>query len=226
MRRGNAKNGGVTDDDPRAALAAAAAGFTELVAVVGSPDWERPGLGEWDVRGLVGHASRALSTIETYLSQPAAGDGPVISDPAAYFVLNARARRDRPEAGREADAAIAERGRAAGAALGDDPAAAVAELAARVLALVAATPGDTLVTLPSGARMPLDAYLPTRMFELAVHSVDLARALGTEVPGAARPAITAACELAGRVAGQLPQAGDALLVLTGRPAPPGGLSIV
>jgi uncharacterized protein (TIGR03083 family) len=205
MRRGNARNGGVTDDDPRAALAAAAAGFTELVAVVGSPDWERPGLGEWDVRGLVGHASRALSTIETYLSQPAAGDGPVISDPAAYFVLNARARRDRPEAGREADAAIAERGRAA---------------------LVAATPGDTLVTLPSGARMPLDAYLPTRMFELAVHSVDLARALGTEVPGAARPAITAACELAGRVAGQLPQAGDALLVLTGRPAPPGGLSIV
>ena len=32
---------------------------------------DEPGLGEWDVRSLVGHTSRALLTVETYLSRPA-----------------------------------------------------------------------------------------------------------------------------------------------------------
>ena len=40
------------------------------------PPWRtaggrEPGLGEWDVRSLVGHTSRALLTVETYLASPA-----------------------------------------------------------------------------------------------------------------------------------------------------------
>ena len=35
--------------------------------------WERPGLGEWDIRALVGHTSRSLLTVEIYLARrPAA----------------------------------------------------------------------------------------------------------------------------------------------------------
>jgi uncharacterized protein (TIGR03083 family) len=205
-------------------FAAAAAGFTELVAQAGPADWDRPGLGEWDVRALTGHASRALSVVETYLGQPD-GNGPVIGSAIDYFLIGVSLQTD-PAARRKTDAGIAERGRAAGAALGDDPAAAVADLATRVLALVRQQPGDAMVTLSSGARMRLDDYLPTRTFELAVHGLDLARALGVEMPAAARPAIAASCELAGQIAGQLPQAADVLLWLTGRPGAPGTLSIL
>src|SRR5262249_56554075 len=100
--------------------------------------WDGPGLGEWDVRALVGHTSRALVTVETYLARPAAA-ADVASAPDYFRATSAAA----------ADPAVAARGRDAGTALGGDPAAAVAQLAARVVAL-----GDThdapdpLPTLP------------------------------------------------------------------------------
>ena len=34
--------------------------------------WSEPGLGEWDIRALVGHTSRSLVTVEVYLARPAA----------------------------------------------------------------------------------------------------------------------------------------------------------
>ena len=34
-----------------------------------SGHWDEPGLGEWSVRDLVGHASRSFVTVETYLDQ-------------------------------------------------------------------------------------------------------------------------------------------------------------
>ena len=33
--------------------------------------WDGAGLGEWDLRALVGHASRSLITVSTYLQRPA-----------------------------------------------------------------------------------------------------------------------------------------------------------
>jgi hypothetical protein len=99
----------------------------------------RPGLGEWDVRALVGHTSRSLVTVETYLARPASAVE--IASAIDYF------RATRAAA---ADAAVAARGRAAGTALGGDPAAAVAEIAARVLALVDTQDGSELVTTIAG----------------------------------------------------------------------------
>jgi len=100
--------------------------------------WDRPGLGDWDVRALVGHTSRALLTVESYLARPAAAVE--IETAAEYF------RAARPVA---AGDEVTQRGRDAGAALAD--------------------------------------YLPTRTFELAVHTADLAVALGEapDVPGPA-----------------------------------------
>jgi hypothetical protein len=49
--------------------------------------------------------------------------------------------------------------------------------------------------------MTLIDYLPTRTFELTVHSLDLARALGIESLAVLGPAVSACCELAGRLAG-------------------------
>src|SRR4051794_35060297 len=86
--------------------------------------WEEPGLGEWDVRALVGHTSRSFLTIETYLQQPAAGVD--VGSTGDYYRAT-RAMAVGP--------AVTERGRAAGAALGPDPVTELAAIAGRVLPL-------------------------------------------------------------------------------------------
>ena len=152
-------------DDSRRAFADAARWFVRTAALVGDR-WDRPGLGEWDVRALVGHTSRSLLTVEMYLARPAAAVE--IASAGDYF----RATREMA-----AGPDVAARGRDAGAALGADPAAAVAEIAGRVVPLVDACDGTELVTTIAGG-MRLADYLPTRTFELAVHTADLATALG------------------------------------------------
>ncbi|WP_457206920.1 hypothetical protein, partial [Nocardioides sp. P5_C9_2] len=56
-------------EDSRRAFAAAAEWFVHTAALVGDR-WDHDGLGEWDVRALVGHTSRAFLTVETYLARP------------------------------------------------------------------------------------------------------------------------------------------------------------
>jgi Mycothiol maleylpyruvate isomerase N-terminal domain len=199
-------------DESRTAYANAAEWFRHMVGLVGDR-WHNPGLGEWDIRALVGHTSRALLTVEMYLAQPAAAID--VASPADYF------RMTRAIA---ADSAVAQRGRDAGIALGNDPTAAVDEIATRVLRLVETQVGSELVTTIAGG-MQLADYLPTRTFELAVHTADLATALGVpaEVPAtAAAQALHIVTDLAvaDRVAGPL------LLAATGRPGLPAGFSVL
>src|SRR3954452_18875126 len=137
----------------RLAVAEAAGWFADVVGEVGDR-WDRPGLGEWDVRALVGHTSRALLTVEAYLKVPA--ERADVGSTADYY-LATRAIAAGPD--------VAQRGRDAGAALGDDPAAAVTEIAARVPRLLDATDGTELVTTVAGG-VRLADYLPTRTFEL------------------------------------------------------------
>ncbi len=195
-------------DESRRAFADAAEWFVATTALVGHR-WAEPGLGEWDVRALVGHTSRSLLTVEAYLARPA----PDVEVPSAaeYF----RATR-----ALAAGPAVAERGREAGAALGHDPSAAVAEIAGRVVPMVGAKDGTELLTTIVGG-MRLADYLPTRTFELAVHTADLSAALGLAPavpPTAAAQALSIVADVA--VADGL--AGSLLLATTGRmPLPPG-----
>ncbi|NYJ04351.1 maleylpyruvate isomerase N-terminal domain-containing protein [Petropleomorpha daqingensis] len=199
-------------DDSRAAFDAAAGWFVRTAALVG-PRWDEPGLGEWDVRALVGHTSRSFLTVEEYLTRPAAT---VEVASAVDYYRAIHGKTDGP--------AVAQRGRDAGAALGDDPAAAVASIAARVVPFVAACTGEELPTTLAGS-MRLADYLPTRTFELVVHTCDLARALGepTDVPQrAAAQALALVSELA--VTNGL--AGPLLLAATGRPGLPPSFSVL
>jgi len=221
----------------RRCFAAAAEGFVELVGEVRPDQWTLPGLGTWDVRSLVGHGARALSTIESYLAQPVSG--PALTDPVEYFlaVLGDHDESDHDESDHDEsdhdesdererrDAAIAERGRRHGAELGDDPAGSVRALAGRVLDLVDATTDTALLATPAGA-MTLGGYLPTRTFELAVHSLDLARALDIVPPPALAPAVAASCRLAGALGARRRHAADILLLLTGRSPLPAGVSVL
>lgn len=199
-------------NDSRRAFADAATWFLNTADLVGDR-WGRPGLGEWDVRALVGHTSRSFLTVEAYLAQPAAAIE--IVSAMEYF---------RATSAVAASAAVAARGRDAGEALGSDPAAAVEEIAARVLPLVDSRDGTELVTTIAGG-MTLADYLPTRTFELAIHTSDLAVALDipTEVPAtAAAQALQIVADLA--VADGL--ATQLLLAATGRPGLPEGFSVL
>ena len=198
--------------DSRRAFADAAEWFVSTAALVGDR-WTRPGLGAWDVRSLVGHTSRSLLTVETYLAQPAAA---VEVESAAdyYRATRAAARGQGVEA----------RGREAGAALGTDPAHAVAEIAARVLPLVESCDGTELVTTFAGG-MRLRDYLPTRTFELVVHGLDIAAATGQ---AASPPALALrdAVQLAAELALLQGDGATLLLAVTGRRPLPENFSVL
>ena len=197
-----------------AAFAAAANGVVELVRTIDG-EWDRPGLGAWDLRALVGHTSRSLVTVASYLDQPAVTED--IDSAAAYVALS------NTMVGADAEA-VAERGRQAGRDLGPDPAATVAERAATALAKVGAADPETLLTTIGGG-MRLRSYLPTRTFELVVHGYDIADATGIDVDFG-DVALGAAVALAAEVAVRLDHGTDLLRALTGRGEWPAGFVVV
>ena len=199
----------------------AADGYLAALEQVQRAPLDTIALGAWSLRDLLGHASRAFLTIETYLEAERDASAPQLADSTAYYreVLG-RAAADSSASSN----AIARRGRAAGRALGDDPVAATREIAARVVALVESTPDDAVVSLPWGW-MRLGDYLATRAFELTVHGMDVARATGLEIPEAlaesAADAIAVTFDMA-----TPEELTAALLALAGRESLPARFSIV
>jgi len=173
----------------------------------------RPRAREWDLRSLVGHTSRSLITVETYLGQPA--DTEEVPTPAAYYVA---------VAGIDPHSVVG-RGVAAGKALGDNPAELVDALVARVPALVE-TAGNPLITTAAGG-MRLEAYLPTRSFELVVHSLDIAAAVpDIEGPEFSDQLLSQVARVAATAAVLLGRGVEMMLALTGRATLSPGFSIV
>lgn len=200
----------------RKVFASAADYFAALVRRIPDDRWGQPGLGEWTVRDLVGHTSRSLVTVSTYLKVPAQHED--VADPADYYV-----KMYSYAAGMGAEAVV-ERGRQAGRDLGADPATAVERLASRALADVAAA-DDPLIEVIGGLGIRLSSYLPTRTFEIAVHGLDIAGAVGIddEPPAAV---LSEAAALAGRIGVGMGQGPATLRALTGRAALPRGFSVV
>jgi hypothetical protein len=191
----------------------AARTFVNLVQRIPQGRWDGPGLGEWNLRALVGHTSRSLVTVETYLGQPVETEE--VPGPAAYYVGIAGIDH----------AGVVGRGVAAGQALGENPAQFVADLAERVLAQVD-NAGNPLIHTAAGG-MHLESYLPTRTLELVVHSLDIAAA----VPDIEQPEFSD--QLLGEVARVAATAGvllghgvEMMLAFTGRGTLSPGFSVV
>lgn len=199
---------------PRDEFASAAHAFARLVRALPTDSFDGPGLGEWDLRALVGHASRSLITVSTYLQDPASTAD--LAGPVEYYAAIRAFLSDGD--------AVVERGRQAGRDLGSDPAAAVDALVSQALADVDEA-GDPLITVIGGFGIRLSDYLPTRIFELAVHSLDIARATGrpADLPS---EVMAAANVLAARIAVKLGGGETVLMALTGRADLPPGFSVV
>ncbi|MFI7482359.1 maleylpyruvate isomerase N-terminal domain-containing protein [Kocuria sp. M1R5S2] len=199
----------------RTAFLNAGACFAELVAAVPPGRWSAPGLGSWDVRALVGHACRALTTLTRYLDEPV--PDVACTNPGQYFVRSAEATT--PEE-------VAARGVAAGNDLGEDPAATVRSALEQARAALARFPmsEDPVIRTAAGG-MRLSAYLPTRTFELALHGLDLSAACGLD----RRPPDHVLAD-AGRTAMQIADerglTPEVLRALTGRGDLPEGFSLL
>lgn len=194
----------------------AARSFADLVHRIPDDRWDGPGLGEWDLRSLVGHASRSLITVSTYLQTSAQRED--VATPQDYYAQIAE------YASRAGADAIVERGRQAGRDLGADPAATIDELLDRVLGELARS-GDPLIEVIGGLGIRLHTYLPTRIFELAVHGLDIARATGLsfDLP---TDVLDDATALAARIGVATGDGELLLLSLTGRTTLPPSFSVV
>lgn len=203
------------ESDSRRTFAAAAQAFAELVDRIPDDAWTGPGLGDWDLRALVGHASRSLVTVLTYL--PRIAETEAVPTTAAYYASAAQIMAADP-------AAVTERGRQAGAALGNDPAATVRTLVRDCARALAATTDDPVIESIAGG-MRLSGYLVTRTFELVVHSLDIAAATGLSYDPPA-DALAESLALAVDVAVDRGQGSRLLLALTGRASLASGFSVV
>jgi uncharacterized protein (TIGR03083 family) len=200
----------------RATFDAAATAFLDLVAQIPKMGYAGPGLGDWDLRSLVGHTGRSLVTVATYLGTRA--ESVAAESPAEYFAAVSRI------AGSDRVGAVHQRGVDAGRMLGDDPLGTLRQQKVDADAALDGLDGDPVVETIAGG-MRVSDYLPTRTFELTVHCLDIARATGI---GFTPPhdAVVESLDVAAESAIELGMGIDVLLTLTGRQPLPPNCSVV
>ena len=187
--------------------------FVETVERVPPDAWEEPGLGVWTVRELVAHVVRIVDRTAVYAGQEA----PVDTESAAAYYLRALSTLG-------GSAMVAERARQSVGLLGDDPAAAARAIGERTLAAIDALDDDVSVASPFGTLRLVD-YLPMRILELVLHTLDIGRAVGVRVtpsPSAARITLG----LLGELALERGEGPAVLLALSGREALREGYSVL
>jgi uncharacterized protein (TIGR03083 family) len=183
----------------------AAHSFLDLVAEVKVSPWGEPALGVWDVRSLVGHTARAISTVEQYLLADPASEV-TVPDAEEYYVHVFTDYTDND--------AIAARGVEAGKVLSENSGAEFEATLGRALALIKENGPDRVVAIgPIG--IPLGEYLRTRVFELVVHAMDIARATNQE-HGVPAEVVADVADLAARAAVRKGDGEAILFALTGR----------
>ena len=179
--------------------------FLDVLRGVTADQWDKPeALGDMTTRELAAHTLRAFITVEGYLVAEPVTDR-VLADASEYYIT---AFSDP-----KVHEGVATRARHAGRQL-IDPVGEAEVTVARVLALVASTANDEPVNSFLG-QITLSEYLATRVVELGVHTLDLARATGQPV---ALHSDTAAVVLS--VLTQLASPTHLILALTGRQALP------
>src|ERR1700712_3102168 len=115
-----------------------ATAFIDLVGRIDEHQWDEPGLDEWSVRSLVGHTTRAILTVETYLGHDDHGRVGVPSAEDYYALIYS----DFAE-----PSAVAQRGVDAGIWLGEHPVPKIREALARADQAIADAPSGRVVSV-------------------------------------------------------------------------------
>ncbi len=188
--------------------------FGGVVDQIDIDGFEAPDLGEWCARDLIGHTYRAFTTILSYSATP--GDKVDFERPVDYFLKVFEEHAD-PKM-------VAERGRAAGLEIIDDPKMMVRGFAMYVKNKLDELSDDCIMATPVGGIRLID-YLPTRTFELIIHTMDLAKAVGVsdEPP---ESGLEATMEILGQLALSRGHASNLILAATGRHGLPDGFSVL
>ncbi len=198
----------------RAAYLEAGEFFAGVVDQVDIDGWEVPALGEWCARDLAGHTYRSFTNVLSYAEKPA--NKVEVETPVGYFIKAFESLADPKQ--------VAERGRAAGLEIIDDPKMMVRGFQMYVKNKLAELPDDYILNVPTGGMRLID-YLPSRTFELVIHTMDLAKTVGVD----ARPpekAMETALLLLGQLALHRGLAPDLVLAATGRQDLPSGFNVV
>ena len=172
--------------------------------------WDEPGLGEWTVRELTAHALRAFLTLQRLCDTTRRRTAARERD--GVLPRRVAVRED-------VHAGVLQRGREAGAQL-VDPEATARRTAEQALGRLAATPDEHVGETFAGP-MRLADYLPTRVVELGIHTLDLQRGDGQPM---ALPASAAAVVL-GTLA-ELADVPTLLMAMTGRQPLPDGFNVL
>jgi uncharacterized protein (TIGR03083 family) len=171
-------------------------------------------LGEWTLRELVGHTYRNFVNLETYAATP--GNQVDQIDPVDYFLA--------VRGGQANLASVAQRGREAGQELGEEPVAWANAAARRTAKILDGLPDDAILITPVGGMRLID-YLPCRIFELTVHTLDVAEAIGVkEEPPSAALKVTQ--HLMADLAVANGVGSDLAFAVTGRLSLPSGYSVL
>ena len=188
--------------------------FASIVDSIDIDGFEAPALGEWCVRDLIGHTYRAFTTVLSYSAAPAQQVD--LERPVDYFLSLLSTDINHGQ--------IAERGRAAGLEIIDDPKMMVRGFAMYVTnKLEELSDQHILGTLAGGMRL-ID-YLPTRTFELIIHTMDLTNALGVEAHPPKR-GLETTLQIVGQLALHRGHAPDLILASTGRHGLASGFTVL
>ena len=188
--------------------------FGRVVDQVDIDGWDAPALGEWCMRDLTGHTYRSFTTVLSYSAKP--GDKVELERPVDYFLKALDGLADPKQ--------VAERGRAAGLEIIDDPKMMVRGFGMYVKNKLEELDDDHIMATPVGGIRLID-YLPTRTFELIIHTMDLAIALGVndEPP---ESGLEATIQILGQLALYRGHAPSLILAATGRHVLSEGFSVI
>lgn len=185
--------------------------YIDFARNLSTEDLLGPGLGEWSVRELLGHALRAFSTVAAYLDAPPT-TGRRLTRASDYYaaILTTPAVHE----------GVAERGRLAGVELGEHPADVVDATITAACARVVAASVDADVSTVVG-QMALEPYLGTRIVEAGVHLLDLQRAVRMDVG-----LDPLSAEIVLHVLSERVEPTELILALTGRIDLPSGYNVL
>jgi len=188
--------------------------FGGVVDQVDIDGWDGPALGEWCARDLAGHTYRSFTTVLSYSAKP--GDKVELERPVDYFLKASEGLADPKQ--------VAERGRAAGLEIIDDPKLMVRGFAMYVKNKLEELSDDHIMATPVGGIRLID-YLPTRTFELIIHTIDLAKAVSVD-DKPPESGMETTLQILGQLALYRGYAPNLILAATGRHGLPEGFSVL